>query len=201
MTSCTSWWGRTPWPTCLTGAILPASPSRPGSPEGLAPLYRCRAAVSSGASRQGGDAAAGHQLYGAKGARRARPEPALPATVEEYIRDNRLCLLDPFPFTLEPNATDVSAQVGAAPEPASLVLLGTGLVGTFLARERAGAERTIRRLEGEALPGAGYTLVRMPTRTLRRSPDSAGRTADVRVCREPPATFLELVPGAEAEAA
>ena len=60
--------------------------------------------------------------------------------------------VDPFfPFTLEPNATtDVSAQIGASPEPADLVLLGTGFL-RCLPRAQERRSQTIRRLEGESL--------------------------------------------------
>jgi hypothetical protein len=45
----------------------------------------------------------------------------------------------PFPFTLNPNSrTTIFADVGATPEPATMVLLGTGLVG-LIARKRRSA--------------------------------------------------------------
>jgi hypothetical protein len=45
----------------------------------------------------------------------------------------------PFPFTLNPNArTAIFADVGAVPEPASMMLLGTGLAG-LIARKRRSA--------------------------------------------------------------
>jgi len=47
-----------------------------------------------------------------------------------------------FPFVVEPNTTiSLSADVAAVPEPTSMVLLGTGLVGTLIARRRASRAR------------------------------------------------------------
>jgi hypothetical protein len=53
---------------------------------------------------------------------------------------------NPFPFSLSPGLTDISADVGAVPEPATMMLVGSGVAAVLLRRRRRGAARTT--LEG-----------------------------------------------------
>jgi hypothetical protein len=50
---------------------------------------------------------------------------------------------NPFPFTLRPGITNISADVGAVPEPGTLMLVGSGVAAVLLRRRRRGNARTL----------------------------------------------------------
>jgi hypothetical protein len=68
---------------------------------------------------------------------------ALPLGPNPFSYTMTVYTLRPYPFTLANNGTTtLMADVGVIPEPGTMVLLGTGLVGAAMARRR-------RRLGGE----------------------------------------------------
>jgi hypothetical protein len=77
---------------------------------------------------------------------------ALPAGPSAFGYTWIVYTLNPFPFTIRPNArTALMADVGAVPEPASLVLFSTALIASGLARRRQ------RRTRSEATDCADLT--------------------------------------------
>jgi hypothetical protein len=62
---------------------------------------------------------------------------ALPLGPNPFSYTMIVYTLRPFPFTLATNGTTtLTADVGVVPEPGTMVLLGTGLVGAAMARRR-----------------------------------------------------------------
>ena len=108
--------------------------------------------------------------------------------------------VNPFPFTLEPNATtDLSAKSARRLNRRAWSCSARAWSAPS-SRANAG-QRTIRRLEGEALPSRIYITYQCPPARRAVSPTAPGAPRMFEYAREPPATFLELPARAEPEPA